>query len=280
MPNLESHDITPPSGALASRLLHGKPPSTQKGPVTFRLLSYNIQVGIASSRYHHYLTGSWKHLLPHPTSFENLDSVAGLVTDFDMVAVQEADAGSFRSYFTNQVEYLSSRGHFPFWYHQTNRNMGKFAQHSMGLLSKQRPADIIEHKLPGIIPGRGVMEARYHVEGTQLTLLLVHLGLSKRARFRQLDYISELVNNDENVVVMGDFNCQAASQEMERLINRTHLTEPVEKMLTFPSWRPVRSLDHILVSNPIQVKKIQVLKQSTSDHLPIAVDISVRSSHT
>ncbi len=30
-----------------------------------RLLSFNIQVGISTQRYHHYLTRGWQHLLPH-----------------------------------------------------------------------------------------------------------------------------------------------------------------------------------------------------------------------
>ncbi|PYA79799.1 endonuclease, partial [Pseudomonas aeruginosa] len=30
-----------------------------------RLLSFNIQVGISTERYRHYLTRGWQHLLPH-----------------------------------------------------------------------------------------------------------------------------------------------------------------------------------------------------------------------
>ncbi|MDX1464752.1 MAG: EEP domain-containing protein, partial [Halomonas sp.] len=31
-----------------------------------KLLTFNLQVGIQTSAYHHYLTRSWQHLLPHP----------------------------------------------------------------------------------------------------------------------------------------------------------------------------------------------------------------------
>ena len=78
-----------------------------------RLLSYNIQAGIASTRAHHYVTQGWKNVLPHPRSFVNLDRIAHLVSDYDVVALQEADGGSMRSYFINQVEYLARRGRFP-----------------------------------------------------------------------------------------------------------------------------------------------------------------------
>jgi len=242
-----------------------------------RLLSYNIQIGISSRHFRHYLTHSWRHVLPHPESFENLDRIAQIVSDFDIVALQETDAGSFRSYFVNQVEYLAKKGHFPFWGHQTNRNLGRFAQHSMGLLSKLTPLMITEHKLPGFIPGRGVMEVRFGSEETPLILLQVHLALGRRARMRQLDFISNLVNAFEQVVVMGDFNCKSKSYEMDALLNKTKLLEPVDKLHTFPSWKPMRNIDHILVTPTIKINDIQVLSHAVSDHLPIAVEIELPS---
>src|SRR5689334_9216046 len=104
-----------------------------------RLLSFNIQAGIASSKYRHYLTQSWKHVLPYPERLETLDRIAALSMDFDLVGIQESDAGSLRSAFINQTEYLATRAGFPYWYDQTNRNLGHFAQHSLGLLSRFRP---------------------------------------------------------------------------------------------------------------------------------------------
>jgi endonuclease/exonuclease/phosphatase family metal-dependent hydrolase len=72
-----------------------------------RLLSYNIQVGMASTRPHHYLTESWKHVLPHAKSYDNLTRIAHAISGFDIVALQEVDAGSLRTSFINQIEYLA-----------------------------------------------------------------------------------------------------------------------------------------------------------------------------
>ncbi len=240
-----------------------------------RLLSYNIQVGITSSRFRHYFTRSWRHILPHIGSFENLNQIAALISAFDIVALQEVDAGSFRSFFINQIEYLAQRGAFPHWYTQTNRNLGRFAQHSNGLLSKIPPQDIVEHKLPGVIPGRGIMEVRYGRHGDPLVVLLVHLGLGRRARLRQMEYVAEVVNRYPHAVVMGDFNCQARSPEMKRLLHNTDLCDPEEELHTFPSWRPFRNIDHILVTSSIKASNFQVLPFALSDHLPIAVDIEL-----
>jgi len=46
-----------------------------------QLLSYNIQAGIQTTRYRHYITRSWKHVLPHAQRFSNLDRVAHQIGD-------------------------------------------------------------------------------------------------------------------------------------------------------------------------------------------------------
>ena len=262
-----------PSSALLRT--HQAPTRDHAPADRLRLLSFNIQIGISSKRFRHYLTHSWRHVLPHPESFENLDRIAQIISEFDIVALQETDAGSFRSYFVNQVEYLANKGRFPFWGQQTNRNFGRFAQHSMGLLSKITPLLITEHKLPGFIPGRGVMEVRFGNHESPLIMLQVHLALGRRARLRQLEYVSDLVNSFEHVVVMGDFNCKSRSYEMDALIEKTKLSEPIDKLHTFPSWKPMRNIDHILVTPTIKINDMQVLSHTVSDHLPIAVEIEL-----
>ena len=62
-----------------------------------RLLSFNIQVGISTEKYRHYLTRGWQHLLPHNGRAGNLQKIGNLLGDFDLVALQEADGGSERS---------------------------------------------------------------------------------------------------------------------------------------------------------------------------------------
>src|SRR3990172_8560938 len=86
--------------------------------------------------------------------------IAALIGGFDIVGLQEVDGGSLRSGFINQTEYLAIEGRFPYWNDQTNRNLGKFAQHSPGVLSRLCPAEVIEVKLPGMIPGRGALTGR------------------------------------------------------------------------------------------------------------------------
>ncbi|MES2489244.1 MAG: hypothetical protein V4607_05580, partial [Pseudomonadota bacterium] len=74
---------------------------------TVRLLSLNIQVGLNSSRYWHYVTHAWRHVLPTQSAKLNLDRIATLVSQYDIVALQEADAGSLRTSQLNQVSHLA-----------------------------------------------------------------------------------------------------------------------------------------------------------------------------
>ena len=166
---------------------------------TIRLLTFNIQVGISTSSYRHYLTRSWQHILPHRQRQENLNKIAAFLSDYDMVALQEVDGGSLRSGFINQVEYLAAEGSFPFWYQQLNRNFGPVAKHSNGLLSRYRPFQVEEYSLPGLIPGRGVILAQYGKKEDPLVLVIMHLSLSNSAQKQQLSFVRELISDFNHV---------------------------------------------------------------------------------
>lgn len=243
-----------------------------------KVMSYNIQVGISTKQPHQYLLHSWKHVLPHSQRLANLDRVARLLSDFDIVGLQEVDAGSLRSNYINLAEYLAHKGGFPYWYHQVNRNMGRFAKHSNGLLSRFQPVEVNDIPLPGLIPGRNAIMARYGSGEDSLALFMLHLALSRRARMRQLAMISERVNEFRHVILMGDMNCRPGSPEMDLLFKRTRLREPLEETLTFPSWRPQHHIDHILVTPELKVQKVHALHHAYSDHLPIVMELLLPES--
>lgn len=246
---------------------------------SLRLLTYNIQGGITTQAYHHYLMKSWQHVLPHAHKQDNLNNVARLISDYDIVALQETDAGSFRSNYMNQTEYLANKARFPFWFDQINRNMGKLAQHSNGLLCRYKPVSVTEHKLPGLIPGRGALMAKFEMSGHEISVISVHLALGRKTRMQQIGFISELIQAEKNVVLMGDLNCELDSLEMKYLFGKTHISLPEQKPHTFPSWKPKRSIDHILISEGMKVNEVDVLQQGVSDHLPVAIDIKLKQRY-
>ncbi len=239
------------------------------------LLSYNVQAGIYSRQYSDYVTNSWKHLLPHSERLVNLGRIAQLLSQFDLVGLQEVDAGSLRSAYINQIQYLASHGAFPHWYRQVNRNLGPFAQHSNGLLSRLRPRRVTEHRLPGL-PGRGAVVAEFPLSnGMALAVAIVHLALGWRARRRQLDYLMTFAEEHPYLVLMGDFNCGCNSKGLRGLVQKSGMRGLDCELKTFPSWRPRRNLDHILVSRPFKVLKVRVIDYPLSDHLPLSMSIEL-----
>lgn len=240
-----------------------------------RFLTFNIQVGIKTSGYGEYLTKGWKHVLPHLDRTDNLRRIADLVAEYDVVALQEIDGGSIRSGFVNQVEYLADRAQFPYWYTQLNRDLGPFAQHGNGLLSRIRPIEMEDHKLPGTIPGRGAIVVRLPWADEQVLLVLLHLSLGDRSRQQQLEYVRGLIINEPCVVVMGDMNSHLSELLFNSPLADTGLM-PAERVdPTYPSWRPSLALDHVLVSPGINIREYEVLDCRLSDHRPIAVTLDL-----
>ncbi|MGA9343060.1 MAG: endonuclease/exonuclease/phosphatase family protein, partial [Rhodanobacteraceae bacterium] len=222
-------------------------PGTDDGDRRLRLLSCNILAGGRMRGYRDYVTHSWKHVLPTGKR-ANLDGLAAVISDFDMVALQEADAGSLRSGFTNQTQYLAEAAHFPYWSHQPNRRVSNLASSSNGLLARVAPDEVLDYPLPGRIPGRGALWARFGAGADALIVIVAHLSLGPSARLRQFGFLAELIGDHANVVLMGDLNTTSDSSELRALYTRTSLTPPSRSPATFPSWRPNRALDHILVS--------------------------------
>lgn len=235
-----------------------------------RLLSYNIQAGVATNRYREYLTHGWKHVLPHRDQEENLDKIATLIQEFDIVGLQEVDIGSFRSRYSNQVTSMAERGGFPFSHFQTNRRLGRIAQVGLGVLSRKEIIEVGEIKLPGS-PGRGALLLRLGSESHPLIVVIVHLALGQRARMAQVNFLGRLLREYDSVVLMGDLNCPADGPEIRLLSELSGLRNTSNGTNTFPSWRPRRNLDHILVSKAIKVTDVKVLPHQLSDHLPISL---------
>jgi len=241
------------------------------------LLSFNIQVGIESRHYRHYFTRFWQHLLPAKQRQINLTDISQIIKDYDIVALQEVDGGSLRSSYINQVKFLSEASNLNSWSHQCNRNLGKLAQHSNGLLSRLKIIKVSHHKLPGRIPGRGAIEALLGNPEYPLAIFVVHLSLGKRARNQQLGYLTKMIQQHPYCILMGDWNTSPDKLEPWAVNNQLTIAGLDKSLKTYPSWQPKVHIDHILVSNNLSIESAQILDVHISDHLPIAVSIKLPS---
>lgn len=246
-------------------------------PDRIRLLSFNIQSGIPTQRYHQYVTGGWRQVLHDPGRPFNLERIGAMLADYDLVGLQEVDAGSLRSGFLNQVAFLAGRARLPYWYIQRNRRLGRFAQHGNGLLSRVAPTELEDAALPSTIPGRGAILAEFPVDdGLPLLLVSVHLSLGFRARRRQLAWLAERFGRRPRLILMGDMNTsRSVLLERSPLAGCGLIPALADPVCTYPSWSPRQELDHVLVSSDLRVHRAEALPCTFSDHLPLAVELSL-----
>jgi endonuclease/exonuclease/phosphatase family metal-dependent hydrolase len=72
---------------------------------------------------------------------------------------------------------------------------------------------------------------------------------------------------------MGDMNSHLTELLFDSPLARTGLRPAGQGKATYPAWRPLRALDHILVSPRLVIRDYEVLDCQLSDHRPIAVTL-------
>lgn len=213
-------------------------------------------------------------MLPSRGRTEQIQRIADVMSGFDIVGLQETDAGSYRTNGIDQIEQLAMlAGHSEHSF-LLNRNMGRLAQHGIAITGNRSPSRIEHHALPGRVRGRGVIFAEYGQGDDALCVAVTHLALSRHARVLQLEWLAARLARYRHVILMGDMNCEpfelanSALGEIGLYVRRDQ-TPP----MTYPSWRPRRCIDHVLTSETLAIRRSWIPSGGYSDHLPIAAEI-------
>ena len=254
-----------------------------------KLITYNIEYceGM-EGRWYEYLK-FWRIFFP-PKKL-NQEIIAALKRlKPDILTLIEADVGSFRNKNIDEVRFLEHKL-------QLHDFVEKIKYPLRGWLKLFHYIPILDKQANGIISRFKFGKVRYHVfhEGTKrmvieavihcpqkLTLLAAHLALGKKTRAKQIHELIKIVNAIKNpVILMGDFNTFNGEEEIETLLQKTHLKDKIsldkkDKPFTEPSWHPTRRLDYILTSPQIKVKKYSILHFHFSDHLPLMIDFNFK----
>ncbi|MDR0933091.1 MAG: endonuclease/exonuclease/phosphatase family protein [Victivallales bacterium] len=243
-----------------------------------RLLIYNIAYGTGCPggeakrllTMHRYLrTGAW-----------HFEQIAGLVSDLrpDMLGLVEADSGSWRTAGKSHPELVAKLlnevaqkelptgskyapkslfNRFPYLKNQTNALLGR------------TEAEVKAHYFPW-----GTKRLILEREFDNITVFLVHLGLTRRTRTRQIAFLGEHLPQDRPIVLAGDFNTFNGESELADLKEKLQLVS-AGVGATYPAWKPQKQLDYILVSRQIKIERCEILPVLYSDHLPIIADLSL-----
>ena len=242
-----------------------------------RLLVYNIAYGTGSPRTALELLGNApSYLRPQERYFK---AITHLVAHFspDVAGFLEIDKGSFRTRGVSQTaqlaELLQNDPEKPFY--------SKYAPNSY--LSR---LPYCRHQTNALLVRSGMAEtewvdfmpcgAKRLILGCcyqNITILLVHLALTRQARRRQLDYLAELTAGKEKVLVCGDFNTFGGSKELVVLQRKSQLVSAnIGHLPTYPARHPVKELDYIMHSQDLHLKNFRVIRFPGSDHLPLLAE--------
>jgi endonuclease/exonuclease/phosphatase family metal-dependent hydrolase len=245
---------------------------------SLRVLSFNIQLGLKTTRYRDYVTQGWRHVLPARSAPAGLSLVCEAVRGYDFVAIQEADAGSLRSARIDQIAYLAHHAGYAHHGHAITRDLAPVARHSLGFLSRWPTRIVGDHALPGRIPGRRALHVEVQSPLGLLRILVVHLALGRTVQRQQIEYIASLTGADVPSILMGDFNCDAGALRDHPALRRAGFVVAQHHRPTFPSWAPSRAIDHIVTSPHLSVDDLYTLPPLHSDHLALGADVSVRAA--
>jgi endonuclease/exonuclease/phosphatase family metal-dependent hydrolase len=182
-----------------------------------------------------------------------------------------------------QAEFLAPEGYTAVY--ETNAYT-RHGEHGNALLTRwpvlrKAHRDISDHRFEQ----RGLLHAVIEVDGAPLHAIVVHLGLIKGSRVRQVaqlrDFIEREIPPAERLVVAGDFNDWGArmryAMNVMGLRDSSDLRGP--RTLTYPSRLPLTQLDFIYARHlkPVEcsVPRGPVWSRM-SDHLPLVTDFSLQ----
>lgn len=255
-------------------------PPPRKPPGTLRLLTLNVAHGRRDLPH--------QALLRPPTVRRHLSEIATAVTRLapDVVALQEADGPSAWSGNFDHVATLSSltdlgdhfRGdHNPF-------TLGRFRLASGTALLARHPLHDTTSERFGLSwrDTKGFVVATVAVpewDHMRLDVVSVHLDfLVPSVRRKQIRHMVEVLRDrGRPLVVLGDLNCcwdrepRSMNLLTQTLGLRAHA--PSCKVPTFPSYRPRRRLDWILVSPELEYGGYHTVPTPVSDHLGVLADL-------
>ncbi len=206
--------------------------------------------------------------------------------DADIVCLQEVRKVHRREaeYFEQwpdlpQAEFLAPEGYTAVY--RTNAHT-RHGEHGNAMLSRwpvvsHQQEDMSDHRFEQ----RGLLHSEVCVHGRALHVVVVHLGLIKASRIRQLEQLRQFIAREipanAPLVVAGDFNDWGTTVQTTMAAAGMLAFSP-SKAPTFPSRLPVVQLDHVyargLTPLGVQVPRGRIWGRM-SDHLPLIADFDL-----
>lgn len=193
-----------------------------------------------------------------------------LETAADLVALQELDRDVRRSGHVDQPARLQElTGMVVRFFPTAHYGGGEFG---LGVAMKER-----WESHPQLLP-RTPFDRRHgviRVRVGDVEVLATHLSRMLPSRLVEVSRLFSICRQLRSPkVVLGDFNMSGPGLTSMRLagVAKTGGLQP-----TFPSERPSRQPDHVLVSTDLRTVRAFTVESAASDHLPLVVEVERRS---
>ena len=175
-----------------------------------------------------------------------------------------------------QADFLAPEGYTAIY--RTNA-LTRHGEHGNAMLSRwpvvaHQHEDMSDHRFEQ----RGLLHSEVIVHGMAVHVLVVHLGLIKASRVRQLDqlvrFIEREISADAPIIVAGDFNDWGTT--VRSVLSAAGLAAfESDRTATFPSRLPVVQLDYVyargLTPMSLHVPRGRIWGRM-SDHLPLIAE--------
>jgi endonuclease/exonuclease/phosphatase family metal-dependent hydrolase len=278
-----------------------EPSSPVVTPKQLTLVTYNM--GYASGQKNN------QEVLTQREAEQNLEDIIRVLkeADADIIALQEVDFPSARTFKTNQMEAIAKALNMPYAAHVTTWNLKYLPfpywpprRHFGAILSGQcilSRYPLIEqsfHVFPKpkensfwynwFYLDRVLQEVTVQLGDRLAKVWNVHLEAYQEAtRLKQAEFVGERVREDLTPLkfVLGDFNSKSFSindpqyqhdaEALKLFQSESGLTnaETETAFYTIPSWEPKDKIDHIFYSASVTMQSVQSLVSLGSDHLPV-----------
>ncbi len=193
----------------------------------------------------------------------------------DVICLAEVDGGSFRNRFRCQAKALSKKLKLPFFKTKAKHHPWSI-WHYMAMIRKHHDAIISRRKgrmkYYHLKSGMERLVQEFIVDG--VSIFTVHLAvLSEKVRQKQMQELAEILKNCPRPhVLCGDFNFHKGIHEVKSFLKRTKM-KLVETPMTFPSFKPDRTIDLFLTSPDVEIKEAGIIDVDHSDHLPVWIKL-------
>jgi endonuclease/exonuclease/phosphatase family metal-dependent hydrolase len=242
-----------------------------------RVATYNIHKGVQG-------IGPRKRLEIHNLghAVEQLD--ADIICLQEVRKVHRRHALNFKSWpELAQADFLAPEGYEAIY--RTNA-VTRHGEHGNAMLSRwpvhsHQHEDMSDHRFEQ----RGLLHSEVVFDGVALHVVVVHLGLIRASRVRQLEqllrFIEREVPEHAPLVVAGDFN-DWGSLATRALAECDMMSFQGPRSPTYPSRLPLVQLDYVyargLTPTSVQVPRGRIWGQM-SDHLPLVAEFSLAAGH-